>query len=89
MVQCSYGIGVFRSFTEAQMKEYGININTGLRLPRAQFAKLNDMAKTLNVSRNKMVALLIDGAEVESKPVLSVGLGKNASRAIAHEDRAA
>jgi hypothetical protein len=87
MVQCSYGIGVFRSFTEAQMKEYGIN--TGLRLPRAQFAKLNDMAKTLNVSRNKMVALLIDGAEVESKPVLSVGLGKNASRAIAHEDRAA
>ena len=56
------------------MKQYGIN--TGLRLPRPQFEKLNQMAATLNVSRNKMVALLVDAAEVQSEPAVSVGTVK-------------
>lgn len=64
------------------MRDYGVN--TGLRLPRPEFEKLNTMAKTLNVSRNKMVALLINGAEIESKPVLSVGLPKDSCKGSDH-----
>lgn len=61
------------------VKDHGVS--TGMRLPRPHFEKLNRMAAALNVSRNKMVALLIDGAEIEQEPVLSVGLGKNNRRA--------
>ena len=59
---------------EAVLKDYGVN--TGLRLPKPQFEKLNQMAATLNVSRNKMVAILVDAAEVQSEPAVSVGTVK-------------
>lgn len=52
------------------MRDYGIV--TGVRLPRPQFNKLTYMAATLNVSRNKMLGMLIDGAEIKQTPVLSV-----------------
>lgn len=57
------------------MKDHGIN--TGLRLPKDKLEKLDFLAKTFNVSRNKMVGLLIDGAEIESIPILSIDLPKN------------
>ena len=63
---------------EAVLKDYGVN--TGLRLPKPQFAKLNQMAATLNVSRNKMVAILVDAAEVRSRPVVTVQLANENSR---------
>ena len=51
--------------------------NTGVRLTKRQFAKADRLATSLQVSRNRLIGMLIDSAEVESKPVLSVGLQKN------------
>lgn len=56
------------------MRDYGIQ--TGVRLSKERFDKLNRLAESLNVSRNKMMALLIDGAELEQNPVLTVGVPK-------------
>lgn len=61
------------------MKEYGV---TGVRLPREQFEKLNRMAASLNVSRNKVVGMLVEAAEVQSKPAVSVNLKKENGRSV-------
>ena len=62
-----------------------LNVNTGVRLTLAQAAKLEQLATSLRISRNRVFGALIDSAEVESKPVVSVGL-KNNGRAIERED---
>lgn len=54
--------------------------NTGVRLTKRQFAKADRLATSLQVSRNRLIGMLIDSAEIESKPVLSVGLQKNNRR---------
>lgn len=51
-------------------------INTGVRLSNEQFAKLNRLAQSLNVSRNAAVGLLIEIAEMQ-QVAASVGAKKN------------
>lgn len=59
------------------MKDYGVN--TGLRLTTPQLEKLNRLASSLGMSRNKTVGLLIEAAEVQTKPSVLVGEMKNGS----------
>lgn len=51
--------------------------NTGVRLTGPQRDKLERLAESLNTSRNRIFGLLIDAAEVQSMPALSVGVQKS------------
>ena len=68
----------FVFWKERNLKSEGIN--TGLRLSKTQFEKLERIADSLNVSRNRVVGMLIDGAEVRSRPAVTVQLVKENSQ---------
>ena len=53
--------------------------NSGVRLTGDQWTKLNALAQSLGTTRNRVFGLLIDTAEVQSKPVVSVALAKNSA----------
>lgn len=50
---------------------------TNVRLTLQQAEKLERLATTLRVSRNRVFGLLIDSAEIQTQPSVSVGLYKN------------
>jgi hypothetical protein len=50
--------------------------NTGVRMTGAQRAKLDQLAQSLNTSRNRVFGMLLDAAEVKA-PVAKVELEKN------------
>lgn len=51
-----------------------MTVNTGVRLTPSQAKKLDRMAGKLRTSRNRLVGLLIETAEVDTLPVVSVDL---------------
>ena len=51
-------------------------VNTGVRMTGAQRAKLDQLAQSLNTSRNRVFGMLLDAAEVKA-PVAKVELEKN------------
>ena len=51
--------------------------NTGVRLTLDQLEKAERLAQSLGTTRNRLFGMLIDTAEVQSKPVVSVGLKNN------------
>lgn len=55
------------------------SVVTGFRIKRAHISKLDVMARQLGVSRNRVVGILIEGAEVESRPAVKVRLEKKDS----------
>lgn len=54
-----------------------MSINTGIRLTPTHVKKLDRLATDMRTTRNRLLAMLIESAEVESKPVLSVGEKNN------------
>jgi hypothetical protein len=62
-------------------------VNTGVRLTEAQAAKLDLLAANLQISRNRVFGVLLDSAEVQTVPSVSVKLGKKTSRATERADR--
>lgn len=54
-----------------------MHVNTGIRLTVPQMEKLDRIAKSIGASRNRTFGLLIDAAEVQTVPSVSVGLPKN------------
>jgi len=71
------GRPLFCSKGVKQMKDYGVN--TGLRLTTLQLEKADRLAASLGMSRNKTIGLLIEAAEVQTKPTVLVGEMKNSS----------
>lgn len=59
--------------------------NTGVRLTEAQFAKAARLAQSLGMTRNRLFGMLVDAAEVESQPAISVGLKNNRNAATKFE----
>jgi|688.fasta_scaffold281735_3 hypothetical protein len=51
-------------------------VNTGVRMTGTQRAKLDQLAQSLNTSRNRVFGMLLDAAEVKA-PVARVELQKN------------
>jgi hypothetical protein len=51
-------------------------VNTGIRLSGQQFAKLDNLAQSLNTSRNRAIGWLLDNAVVQA-PTARVELQKN------------
>ena len=47
---------------------------TGFRLSDGHLNRAQELAKQLGVSRNKLIGLLIERAEIKSQPVISVNL---------------
>lgn len=52
-------------------------INTGIRLTPSQYARVAALAKALGVKRNHVFGVLIDSAEVKTRPVVNVQLETN------------
>jgi hypothetical protein len=52
---------------------------TGFRLSDGHLNRAQELAKQLGVSRNKLIGLLIERAEIKSQPVVNVSLGQNKS----------
>lgn len=59
-----------------------MTINTGVRLTPRQVQKLEQMAVQLRTSKNRLVGLLIDSAEVANLPLVSVDLNTMESEVI-------
>lgn len=51
-----------------------MSVNAGLRISLIQMEKLRDLASQLGVSRNRVIGILIDHAEVESIPAINVSI---------------
>ena len=51
-------------------------VNTGVRMTGAQRAKLDQLAQSLNTSRNRVFGMLLDAAVVQA-PMAKVELRKN------------
>jgi hypothetical protein len=51
-------------------------VNTGVRMTGAQRAKLDQLAQSLNTSRNRVFGMLLDAAEVQA-PSARVELKNN------------
>ncbi len=47
-------------------------VNTGIRLSGQQFAKLDNLAQSLNTSRNRAIGWLLDNAVVQA-PTATIG----------------
>lgn len=47
---------------------------TGFRLSDGHLNRAQELAKQLGVSRNKLIGLLIERAEIKSQPVINVSL---------------
>lgn len=54
------------------MKKRGLL--TSFRLTELQQIKLEQMARQLNISRNRMIGLLVESAAIEQLPVVSIQL---------------
>ena len=54
--------------------------NTGVRLTLDQLEKAERLAQSLGTTRNRLFGLLIDTAEVQSRPAVSVALAKNSAQ---------
>ena len=54
-------------------------VYTGFRLSDEHLDRAQKLAKQLGVSRNRLVGLLIERAEIKSQPVVNVSLGQNKS----------
>lgn len=53
------------------------SINTGIRLTESQFEKLDRMAGALRTNRNRVIGMLVDAAQVEQTPAVSVKMNNN------------
>lgn len=58
-----------------------MTVNTGVRLTPTQAAKLERLATDMRMPKNRLMGLLIESAEAQTLPSVSVGLGKNNRRA--------
>jgi hypothetical protein len=56
-------------------------VNTGVRMTGAQRAKLDQLAQSLNTSRNRVFGMLLDAAEVQA-PTARVELQKNSGNGV-------
>jgi len=54
-----------------------MSINTGVRITPSQAAKLDRLAENMRMPKNRLMGMLIDAAEVQAAPIVSVGLKKN------------
>lgn len=53
-------------------------VSTGLRIKAGQLRRADQLAKTLNITRNRLFGVLIDTAAVQTLPSVSlIGLEKN------------
>lgn len=64
-------------------------VNTGIRLSGQQFAKLDNLARSLNTSRNRAIGWLLDNAVVQA-PTARVELqnGDNSPSVVKSTDAA-
>ena len=54
-------------------------VYTGFRLSDEHLDRAQKLAKQLGVSRNRLVGLLIENAEIKSQPVISTSVEQNKS----------
>ncbi len=54
-------------------------VYTGLRLSQHQAERAGALASQLGISRNRLFGLLIESANIESQPIVGVGLKNNKS----------
>lgn len=57
------------------------SINTGIRLTPSQYARLTAIAQEMGVKKNHVFGILIESAEVRSRPSADVQLIKNSDSA--------
>lgn len=57
------------------------SLTTGVRISRIQANKLEALAQSLQMTKNQVWGLLIDSAEIESRPVVNVSLKSNSRNA--------
>ena len=55
---------------------------TGFRLSDGHLNRAQELAKQLGVSRNKLIGLLIERAEIKSQPVINVSLKNEKSTSV-------
>lgn len=55
---------------------------TSLRLSDGHLDRAQELANRLGVSRNRLIGLLIENAEVKSQPVISVNLKNEKSTSV-------
>ena len=60
-------------------------IYTGVRLSKQNVERAQCLAKQLGVSRNKLIGLLIERAEIKSQPVINVSLKNEKSTSVTVE----
>lgn len=58
---------------------------TGFRLSNEQLNRAQKLAQQLGVSRNKLIGLLIDTAEIKAQPVIEVSLKNDKSMDVAFD----
>ena len=51
----------------------------GFQLTEEQLSRAQAVAKRMNISRNRLIGLLIDSMEVEAEPSIKINLGQNKS----------
>lgn len=51
----------------------------GFQLTEEQLSRAQAVAKRLNISRNRLMGILIDSIEIESEPSIKINLGQNKS----------
>lgn len=51
----------------------------GFRLTEEQLNRAQVVAKRLNISRNRLMGILIDSIEIESEPSIKISLAQNKS----------
>lgn len=54
-----------------------MSINTGVRITPSQAQKLARLAENMRMPKNRLMGLLIDAAEAQALPAVSVRLEKN------------
>ena len=55
---------------------------TGVRLSKENVERAQALARQLGVSRNRLLEMLIENAQVESQPSIVVSLGQNKNGAV-------
>lgn len=54
-----------------------MSVNTGVRITPSQAQKLARLAENMRMPKNRLMGLLIDSAEAQTTPSVSVRLEKN------------
>lgn len=62
---------------------------TSVRLPKPLHEKWRTIANELGISRNAVISVLLEGAEVKSRPEVNVSLNANSRNAQAFQGRGA